>query len=167
MSDGRGIPIWRRDFPYTSEGEEQVTRREFARYLVAASVAVAGSGGIVSLWASLRRINTGTAREIVSLDQVPVGGSHLFQYPGPDDPAVLLRPERGVVLGFSQKCTHLGCVVYWAPEAGHLECPCHEGVFDLSGEPVAGPPERPLGRIEIEVRDGVVWALGARIGGEA
>lgn len=167
MTEDGHTPIWRRDFPYTSEEEEQLTRREFARYLVAASVAVAGSGGIVSLWASLRSVNTGTAQAIVALDGLSVGGSHLFNYPGPDDPAMLIRPEPEVVLGFSQKCTHLGCVVYWAPDAGHLECPCHEGVFNLSGEPVAGPPERPLGRIEVEVRDGVIWALGMGTGAEA
>jgi Rieske Fe-S protein len=164
MNEGREIPTWRRDFPYTTEGEEQVTRREFARYLVAASVAVVGSGAIFSLWASLRSINTGPAREILPLDELPVGGSHLFDYPGPDDPAMLIRPEPAVVLGFSQKCTHLGCVVYWAPDAGHLECPCHEGVFDLSGEPIAGPPERPLGRIDLEVRDRVIWAVGMSTG---
>jgi Rieske Fe-S protein len=164
MNGGREIPTWRRDFPFTTEGEEQVTRREFARYLVAASVAVVGSGGIFSLWASLRSINIGPDREILPLDELPVGGSHLFDYPGPDDPAMLIRPEPDVVLGFSQKCTHLGCVVYWAPDAGHLECPCHEGVFDLSGEPVAGPPERPLGRIDLEVRDRVIWAIGMGTG---
>ena len=27
-------PKWRRDFPYTSGGEDDVTRREFTRYLV-------------------------------------------------------------------------------------------------------------------------------------
>jgi Rieske Fe-S protein len=165
MSDAGHAPIWRRDFPYTSEGEERITRREFARYLVAASVAVAGSGGIVSLWASLRSVNTGAEQEIVAIDQVRVGGSHLFQYPGPEDPAILIRPESDLVLGFGQKCTHLGCVVFWAAEDRLLECPCHEGVFDLSGEPVSGPPDRPLSRIDVEVRSGVVWALG--IGSEA
>ncbi len=166
MTDSNGAPIWKRDFPYTSLGEEQVTRREFARYLVAASVAIAGSGAVVSLWASLRSINTGSEQEVIGLDKVPVSGSHLFQYPGPDDPAILVRPEPELVLGFSQKCTHLGCVVYWAQDDMRFECPCHEGVFDLGGEPVAGPPDRPLGRIELEVRDGVIWALGASVGSE-
>ncbi|MGH8916198.1 MAG: ubiquinol-cytochrome c reductase iron-sulfur subunit [Acidimicrobiia bacterium] len=158
-------PVWRRDFPYSSEGEDLVTRREFARFLVAASVAVAGSSAMVSLWASLRSVNRGAEREIAALDMVPVGGSLLFEYPSPDDPAILIRPETDVVLGFSQKCTHLGCVVYWAPESGHLECPCHEGVFDLGGEPVSGPPDRPLGRIDVEIRDGTVWALGVEAAG--
>jgi Rieske Fe-S protein len=166
MTGQRSTPIWRRDFPYTSEGEETVTRREFARYLVAASVAVAGSGGLVSLWASLRTVGSDITLEIVPLDQVAVGGSHLFEYPGPDDPAILIRPEPEVLLGFSQKCTHLGCVVYWAPADAELECPCHEGVFDLSGEPIAGPPDRPLARIDLEVRSGVIWAVGGGSGGE-
>ena len=85
MSDE--VPIWRRDFPYTAEGEDGVTRREFARFLVAASVAVAGTGGVVSLWASLRTINTGEPQRIASLDDLAVGSSLLFRYPTEDDPA--------------------------------------------------------------------------------
>lgn len=153
-------PIWRRDFPYTAEGEEEVTRREFARYLVLSSVAFAGGSSIVSLWASLRRVNTGEPTPIVRLDDLEVGASHLFGYPTEKDPAILVRPEDDVILGFSQKCTHLGCVVFWSPDELHFECPCHEGLFDLGGSPIAGPPERPLTRIDVEVRDGMIWALG-------
>lgn len=159
MSDE--TPIWRRDFPYTSAGEEGVTRRDFARFLVAASVAVAGTGGVVSVWASLRKINTGEPVRIASLDDLVIGESLLFRYPTGDDPAILIRPDSETILGFSQKCTHLGCVVFWAAEERHFECPCHEGFFDLSGVPFAGPPERPLGRIEVEVRGNEIWALGA------
>lgn len=153
-------PIWRRDFPYTSEGEDEVTRREFTRYLILASAAFAGGGGLVSLWSSVRTVETGEPMEIVPLEQVEVGGSYLFNYPGPDDPAILVRPDPDTVLGFSQKCTHLGCVVFWAEEHSEFECPCHEGVFSLEGRPVAGPPERPLARIELETRNGTIWATG-------
>jgi Rieske Fe-S protein len=153
-------PIWRRDFPYTSEGEDEVTRREFTRYLILASAAFAGGGGLISLWASLRSIEVGEPREIVALDAVPVGGSYLFDYPGPNDPAILVRPGPETLLGFSQKCTHLGCVVFWVEEHGEFECPCHEGFFDLEGRPVAGPPERPLTRIDLEIRNGTIWAVG-------
>lgn len=154
-------PIWRRDFPYTAEGEEEVTRREFARFLVLASAAFAGGSSVVSLWASLRTVNTGKPMPIVALSSLAVGESHLFGYPTDADPAILVRPEPDIVLGFSQKCTHLGCVVFWSPDEGHFECPCHEGFFNLEGRPIAGPPERPLSRIDVEVRDGVIWALGA------
>jgi Rieske Fe-S protein len=160
-------PIWRRDFPYTAEGEEEVTRREFARYLVLASGAFAGGSGLVSLWASLRRVNTGAPTPVVELSAVAVGGSHLFGYPTDDDPAILVRVDEDLLLAFSQKCTHLGCVVFWSPAERQFECPCHEGFFSLDGRPIAGPPERPLTRIDVEVRDGMVWALGAGAHGEA
>ncbi len=163
--DSDGEPIWRRDFPYTSAGEEGVTRRDFTRFLVGASVAVAGSGALLSLWASLRTVNTGTPTAIVSLDEVPTGDSYLFTYPTAADPAIMIRPDADTLLGFSQKCTHLGCVVYWDASEHLLECPCHEGVFDAAGEPLSGPPERPLGRIDLDVRDGVVWALGMQEAG--
>lgn len=158
-------PIWRRDFPYTTEGEDEVTRREFTRYLVLTSAAFAGGGGLISLWASLRTVDTGEPAPVIALEDLAVGGSHLFDYPGPDDPAILVRPTEDVILGFSQKCTHLGCVVYWVAEDMGFECPCHEGAFDLEGEPVAGPPDSPLARIEVEVRDGTVWALGRGVEG--
>lgn len=78
----------------------------------------------------------------------------------------LVRPLlRAKMIVISQKCTHLACVVFWQTEEDRLYCPCHEGEFDpRSGDPTAGPPERPLERIDIEVRDGVVWALGAPVG---
>lgn len=156
-----GEPIWRRDFPYTSAGEEAVTRREFARYLVLASGAFAvGTAGIAA-WASARtpRGPVPTAA-VVALDDVPVGSSHLFRYPTADDPAILVRLAEDEVVAFSQKCTHLGCVVF--PEGDELECPCHEGFFDLrTGAVTSGPPERPLEQIAVEVRDdGQVWATG-------
>jgi Rieske Fe-S protein len=108
----------------------------------------------------------------VALDQVPEGSAHLFDYPGRADPAILVHLPGGELRAFSQKCTHLGCVVYYQPERGEMECPCHEGHFDAAtGEVLAGPPQRPLGRIDVEVRDGTVWALAARgeggPGGEA
>jgi Rieske Fe-S protein len=167
MSKDSLPPTWRRDFPYSALGEEETTRREFTRYLVLASAAFAGGSGLVSIWASLRSVNTGLPTAIVALDEVAVGTSYTFEYPTPQDPAILVRPDEGTVLAFSQKCTHLGCVVFWSMAEQHFECPCHEGMFNLDGRPVAGPPDRPLTRIDLELRDGIVWASGVANEGEA
>jgi nitrite reductase/ring-hydroxylating ferredoxin subunit len=169
-SGGRDVPVpapvWRRDFPLTSAGEDEVTRREFVRYLVLASGGFAVGNVGVALWTSLRSINTGQPRPIVALSAVPEGTAHLFSYPTGADPAILVHLPGGELRAFSQKCTHLGCVVYFEPERGEMECPCHEGHFDArSGAVLAGPPQRPLGRIDVEVRDATVWALGAHHGG--
>ena len=46
-------------------------------------------------------------------------------------------------------------------DGGRLHCPCHNGWFDLAtGRPVAGPPQRPLPRITLDVRDGIIYATG-------
>ena len=155
-------PPWKRDFPYQAISEEEVTRREFARYLVlgAGTIAVANVG--IAAWTQLRTINSGEPRAIIPLADVAVGEPHLFRYPEDDDPAILVRLSDTEVVAFSQKCTHLGCVVYYEPDKERWHCPCHEGNFEArTGNVISGPPTRPLGRIELEVRgDGMIWALG-------
>ena len=154
-------PTWKRDFPYESAGEDDVTRREFARYLVAgAGVMAAGTLGIAA-WTQLRTINTGEPRALIPLADVAVGDTYLFKYPSDNDPAILLRVAEDEVVAFSQKCTHLGCVVYFEAEEDRWHCPCHEGNFDTrTGTVISGPPPRPLGRIDVEIRDDTIWALG-------
>lgn len=155
-------PVWRRDFPYEAAGEEEVTRREFGRYLVLGTGALAAGNLGLAAWTQLRTINTGDPRAIVALDDVDEGGTYLFRYPSDADPAVLYRGAGDDIVAFSQKCTHLGCVVYYQAEQERWHCPCHEGNFELlTGAVISGPPTRPLGRIDVEVRDdGMIWALG-------
>lgn len=163
---GEPEPVWRRDFPIASAGEERVTRREFARYLALASGAFAAGTVGVAAWASARPVPLGEPQRVVALDEVPVGGTYLFHYPDDEEPAILVRLGEDELVAWSQHCTHLGCVVYYEPEIEELECPCHEGFFDVrTGDVVAGPPERPLPRIVLEVRDGDVWAVGYEVDG--
>lgn len=154
-------PTWQRDFPYESAAEDEVTRREFARFLVSgAGVMAAGNLGLAA-WTQLRTINTGVPRELIPLTDVAVGDTYLFTYPGDNDPAILLRLAEDEVVAFSQKCTHLGCVVYFEADEDRWHCPCHEGNFDTrTGTVISGPPPRALGRIDVEIRDDTIWALG-------
>jgi len=155
-------PIWKRDFPFEVAAEEEVTRREFARYLVLGTGALAAGNLGLAIWTQLHSINRGEPRAIVAAGEVAVGDTYLFNYPGNDDPAVLLKVSESEVVAFSQKCTHLGCVVYFEADENRWHCPCHEGNFEAStGAVISGPPTRPLGRIDVEVRrDGMIWALG-------
>jgi Rieske Fe-S protein len=164
MADLRA-PKWRTDFPFTSEGEDEVSRREFARYLVLASAAFAvGSVGLAA-WTALAPINRGAAQPIVAASVLPPGEVHLFRYPTASDPAILVHLPDGELRAFSQRCTHLGCVVYFAREREQMICPCHDGVFAArSGLVVAGPPQRPLTRIAVERRaDGMIWTLAQEV----
>lgn len=160
--DAEPVPVvWRRDFPYEAAAEDEVTRREFARYLVLGAGATAIGNIGLAAWTQLRSINEGEPRAIVDVSEIDVGGTYLFRYPTDADPAVLLRVSGNEVVAFSQKCTHLGCVVYFQPDEDRWHCPCHEGNFDATtGAVLSGPPTRPLGKIDVEIRDGQIWALG-------
>ena len=145
--DQRGAvadPVWRQDFPLTSAGEDEVTRREFVRYLVLASGGFAAGNVGVAVWSSLRSINEGEPRPIVALAQVPEGTAHLFHYPTGADPAILVHLPGGELRAFSQKCTHLGCVVYYAPDRGRWSAPATRATSTPS--PATCWPGPPSGR---------------------
>lgn len=52
---------------------------------------------------------------------------------------------------FSATCTHLGCQVLWDGKEKKFRCPCHGGVYDVSGHVLEGPPPRPLTTIDARV----------------
>jgi Rieske Fe-S protein len=51
----------------------------------------------------------------------------------------------------SAVCQHLGCRVHWDDGAQQFKCPCHGGIYDREGRVVAGPPPRPLERLNVRV----------------
>jgi hypothetical protein len=95
-------PLWERDFPYEAVGEDEVTRREFSRYLVAGAGVMAAANVGLAAWTQLRTVDHGTPRPIVAADELPVGGTYLFNFPTADDPAVLLRVSEDEIVAFSQ-----------------------------------------------------------------
>ena len=97
---------------------------------------------------------------IASVDDA-VGGSKVFHYPQTGDPCLLVRIDTEHYTAFGQKCTHLGCPVYYRAEHRQLHCPCHAGLFAAEdGRVLAGPPSRPLRRIVLEKRGQELWAIG-------
>ena len=108
-----------------------------------------------------KRRGQSAIRRIASLDDLPIGGSLVFQYPDEHDTCVLVRLSERDFVAYSQKCTHLSCAVIPEPEKGVLHCPCHDGFFDLrTGAPTAGPPRRPLPRIALDIRGRAIYATG-------
>ncbi len=153
---------WREDFPTDWPQDHFVARRDFTKFLLLTSLpfALVQLGLAVSNWLLLRP-GPPAAVAVARLDEVPVGGVVAFSYPGEHDPCVLVRTDEHSVVAYSQKCTHLGCPVAAEVPKQRLFCPCHLGYFDLaSGRPLAGPPRRPLPRIVLEERDGVLYAVG-------
>jgi nitrite reductase/ring-hydroxylating ferredoxin subunit len=151
------------EFPYERDEEAQVTRREFCNFLGLTSAALfAGAAGFAAKSAL-------DARESVSLPVARIEGAMTlapnsslnFSYPTERDSAILIRAADGSYHAYGQKCTHLSCPVYYSRDHQRLECPCHEGAFKATtGDVLYGPPPRALDVIEVETRDGEVWAVG-------
>lgn len=155
-------PAWRQDFPIDWPQDHYVARRDYAKFLVLTSFAfVVGQFwiGVKSLFDRGR--GHPPRRQVAWLDDVPIGGTLTFNYPGAHDSCLLVRQGEGTPIAFSQKCTHLSCAVVPQLEHGELHCPCHVGRFDAAtGRPIAGPPRRPLPRIALEVHRGIIYATG-------
>lgn len=158
-------PKWRRDFPIDTPQDLYVARRDFMKFMVLTSLAfTVGQFWIAAQNWLRRRRGLPELRRIASLSQLPVGGAVTFTYPEPTDRCILVRPAADVLVAFSQQCTHLSCAVVPQPEHRRLYCPCHEGAFDLeSGRPIAGPPNRPLTRVVLDVRGDEVYASGIEL----
>lgn len=79
-----------------------------------------------------------------------------------NQPAILIRTPDGDLRAFTAVCTHLGCTVRYDPDSKVIWCPCHNGMFDLHGRNIAGPPPLPLTEYQVNVRDGkVIVSKGA------
>jgi Rieske Fe-S protein len=155
-------PAWRQDFPIDWPQDLYVERRDFMKFMVLTSAAFT----VGQLWIGFqnwyrRRTDQPPVMRIVSVDDIPVGGAVGFSYPRDHEPCLLVRLTTSEFVAFSQKCTHLSCAVIPRPEQGDFFCPCHEGHFDLrTGVPTAGPPQRPLTRVVLEMRGRDVYAVG-------
>ena len=173
MSHDEARPKWREDFPYESENDEHVTRREATRFLLLVSAGLAL--GNAAIWIRSRFPEGAPAGrvELGAADRLAPGEWAVFSYPDEHTPAILIRRKNGELIAFQQKCTHLACPVAYERGASgdgeHLSCRCHNGRFDVAtGEGISGPPRelRPLRRVALEVTGGRLYAVGLAPHGE-
>ena len=155
-------PAWAEEFSVHASEDAYVQRRQFTKFLVLTSFGmVAGNG-----WILLKAITAEERSEwpqavIGQASQIEAGTVRFFTYPESTDPCILVRRTNGEFAAFSQKCTHLSCAVYYAPQKDRLECPCHEGYFSAAnGRVLQGPPPRPLPQVILEQRGDDLVAVG-------
>lgn len=164
----RAVAPHQKDFPYERGEEAQVTRREFCNFLAVTSTALFASAAGFAAKSQLDARGTPDLQpaRIDGAANLAPGSSLNFLYPNEGDTAILVRAPDGGYYAYGQKCTHLACPVYYERQRDRLECPCHEGGFEVrTGNVIYGPPPRPLDRIRLEVRDGgEVWAIGREAG---
>jgi Rieske Fe-S protein len=90
---------------------------------------------------------------LIATTAVPVGGGVILDAAN----IVITEPTAGTFHGFSNVCTHLGCIVN-AIVSGLIDCPCHGSQYSISdGSVVAGPAPRPLPPVPIKVVGGHIY----------
>lgn len=67
-------------------------------------------------------------------------------------PGLLLLDSQGQYRALSATCTHLSCTVQYRSDLHEVWCACHNGLYDLNGRNISGPPPRPLEQYEVHVR---------------
>jgi cytochrome b6-f complex iron-sulfur subunit len=67
-------------------------------------------------------------------------------------PALLLMTAEGEYRALSGVCTHLSCTVQYRNDLHQIWCACHNGLYDLNGRNISGPPPRPLEAFQVHVR---------------
>ncbi len=130
----------------------------------ATSLAVAGPGGdcrgvrggvVVSGGAvpAPRKETKSGALEVVApfrLNQLKLQPQPPFDFGG--KPCLVIMAPDGKPRAFNAVCTHLDCTVEFHADRGELFCNCHNGVYDLNGRNVSGPPPRPLEKYNVTLR---------------
>jgi Rieske Fe-S protein len=67
-------------------------------------------------------------------------------------PGILVLTADGDYRALSATCSHLSCTVQYRNDLHQVWCACHNGLYDLTGRNVSGPPPRPLDPFEVHVR---------------
>ena len=152
----------------------ELSRRNFMQ------TAIWGIGGLIGIvfgvsavayvvGPSLKKQQTETWMRLGPTSKVELGIPTLFTFTiqtqtgwieNTDEISVyVLSTDGRTYIAMSNICTHLGCRVRWITEQDQFFCPCHNGVFDISGNVVAGPPPRPLDRYDVKVENDQLYVL--------
>ncbi len=150
--------------------EEEITRRKFLSMIgFAAGIAGAVLVGVPVVGFLLSPLFKRPApvwRQVGDINSFKVGDTVAVDYLDPSPlpwagvtaktAAWLRRVSQTEFIAFSVNCTHLGCPVRWLADAQLFLCPCHGGVYNKDGVPVAGPPPLPLTHYPVRVNNGQV-----------
>lgn len=104
------------------------------RYLVPPAVAELGGDEIVA----------------AKLTELKPNFAKIFRFG--NRPGLLIMTSDGTYRALSATCTHLGCTVQYRNDLRQVWCACHNGIYDLNGRNVSGPPPRPLDVFDVHLR---------------
>ena len=68
-------------------------------------------------------------------------------------PVILIRNNEGEFKALEATCTHLDCLVQFREDTQQIFCACHNGIYDLHGRNISGPPPKPLKEYIVNIID--------------
>ena len=104
------------------------------RYLVPPAVAELGNDEVVA----------------AKIGELHANSSKIFRFG--NRPGLLLLTADGEYRALSATCTHLSCTVQYRNDLHQVWCACHNGLYDLNGRNISGPPPRPLDTFSVHLR---------------
>jgi cytochrome b6-f complex iron-sulfur subunit len=124
-----------------------LTRRDFIKLSIKFLFGVGGLlglGGLVRFLGYQSDPGPPSEYDLGDAAKYPVGSRTVRA----DIPAVIYN-RAGEITAYSLTCTHLGCTV---EEDGEVfACPCHGSRFNIDGEVLKGPAQKPLRCLEVEL----------------
>ena len=78
------------------------------------------------------------------------GSGKVFRFG--NQPGLLLLTAAGQYKAFSAVCPHLQCTVQYRADMSQIWCACHNGMFNLNGQVVSGPPPKGLEEYKVDLR---------------
>ncbi len=134
---------------------QEPTRREFVDHMLAVALGATAVAAAVPALAYIVPPEGGEAQEAsvvlpFAAEELAPNSGRIFRFG--NEPGMVLRTPAGELRAFAARCTHLSCIVQYAPEQQRIACACHGGWFDLAGRNVAGPPPRPLPAFTVNTR---------------
>ncbi len=135
--------------------DQDHSRRRWLTYLLSTSL---GASFVSFLYPVLRYIIPPVSSEpslseieldVKASDILPNSG-RIVPFSG--KPVILFRTAAGELKALTATCTHLACTVQYRGDRSDIWCACHNGVYDGNGTNIAGPPPRPLTKLDVAVR---------------
>jgi Rieske Fe-S protein len=140
--------------PTQGSSSTATPRRSFLNFLLSTSI----GASIVSIFYPVMKYLTppaagepATASVVIPKGtELKINTGQIFKFGS--KPGILIRTPDGEFRAFSAICTHLECTVQYKNETSQIWCACHNGIYDLSGRNVSGPPPRPLENFKVNLR---------------
>lgn len=83
------------------------------------------------------------------IEDFPVNSGKIIKFGR--KPAILIRTEDGNFRAYFATCTHLDCIVQYRTDLQQIWCACHNGLYDINGLNISGPPPKPLEELTVNI----------------